>query len=252
MPRSAPTKPPARKVGKPTAVRKPASELSAPAARSSGYQKGDETRGRILDVAVKAFGSEGFKGATTRAIADRAGVNLPALKYYFGSKEGLYLACAQDIVQRYSKWMRPRSEPAFAGLAGPMDAADARAYLKQVFGALTEFMLGASGAQHWTLFVQRELDNPGPAFEVMYAKLWMPGIELVAALISRAMGAGTGTTSDEARVRAMLMIASLTAFQSGRNVALRALGAPLGPDQLRLVREVVDAQIDLLAVSRTG
>src|ERR1700682_2998925 len=72
-----------------------------------GYQKGKETQARILEVALKTFGNEGFKGATTRQIADDAGVNLPALKYYFGGTEGRYLACAHAIAARYGRLMLP-------------------------------------------------------------------------------------------------------------------------------------------------
>lgn len=62
------------------------------AAAAGGYRKGAETRLRILTAALQAFGSAGAAGATTRKIAHEAGVSLPALKYYFGGKEGLYLA----------------------------------------------------------------------------------------------------------------------------------------------------------------
>lgn len=44
----------------------------------------------ILDAAEAVFAAKGFEGATTRAIADKAGVNLALLHYHFGSKEHLY------------------------------------------------------------------------------------------------------------------------------------------------------------------
>src|ERR1700688_4769512 len=101
-----------------------------PKAAIDGYQKGKETRARIVEVALKTFGNEGFKGATTRQIADDAGVNLPALKYYFGGKEGLYLACAHEIAARYGRLMLPVANTAHASLASQMDATSARAHLK--------------------------------------------------------------------------------------------------------------------------
>jgi AcrR family transcriptional regulator len=47
---------------------------------------------RILDAAEKAFADSGFAGASLRQIVSRAGVNLPTVYYYFGSKEGLMMA----------------------------------------------------------------------------------------------------------------------------------------------------------------
>src|SRR6202453_2333777 len=81
------------------AVRPKTSKVRAHA--SAGYQKGDETRQRILDAALNAFGAASFKVVTTRQITQAAGVSLPTLQYYFGDKEGLYRACAEAIVERY-------------------------------------------------------------------------------------------------------------------------------------------------------
>ncbi len=64
---------------------------------ATGYACGDETRRKIISAAIAQFGQQGFEAATTREIAARAGVNAPALRYYFQSKEGLYRACAESL-----------------------------------------------------------------------------------------------------------------------------------------------------------
>src|SRR3546814_17626771 len=76
-------------------------------APEGGYAKGEQTRARLLAAALDCFGPDGFEKVTTRQIATRAGVNLTALTYYFGSKEGLYLACAQYIAGQYSEALNP-------------------------------------------------------------------------------------------------------------------------------------------------
>src|SRR6201994_488927 len=65
-----------------------------------GYARGEETRARIVTAALRMFGERGFEAASTRDIATLAGVNAPALQYYFDNKEGLYLACVEHIVKR--------------------------------------------------------------------------------------------------------------------------------------------------------
>jgi AcrR family transcriptional regulator len=65
--------------------------------QNGGYARGDETRRKIIQAAISLFGRHGFEGASTRDIAALAGVNAPALQYYFENKEGLYRACAQSI-----------------------------------------------------------------------------------------------------------------------------------------------------------
>jgi TetR/AcrR family transcriptional regulator len=51
-----------------------------------------DKKDHILDVAEKIFSELGFDGASTRAISGEAGVNMAMLNYYFGSKEGLFIA----------------------------------------------------------------------------------------------------------------------------------------------------------------
>lgn len=51
-----------------------------------------DKKDHILDVAERVFSEVGFDGASTRMISGEAGVNMAMLNYYFGSKEGLFLA----------------------------------------------------------------------------------------------------------------------------------------------------------------
>ena len=49
-----------------------------------------ETRRRLLETAAMVFAENGFAAATIRMIAGRARVNVAAVNYHFGSKDGLY------------------------------------------------------------------------------------------------------------------------------------------------------------------
>ncbi len=206
-----------------------------------GYRKGEETRKRILAAALDAFGSEGFASVTTRKIAEAAGVNLPGLSYYFGNKEGLYLACAQDIVAAYREGVGTVAAVASAAFSAALPPHEARVLLKRLFAALARFLLTEEGAESRALFVQREMASPGPAFEILYAELWRPGIELAAALIERA--AASELSAMQSKVRAVMMIASLTGFRSGQRIIARAAGRG---DHIDDVVAVLEAQVDSL------
>jgi AcrR family transcriptional regulator len=56
---------------------------------TGGYTRGEETRARIIAAAMRLFGEKGYEAASTRDIAAAAGVNAPALQYYFDKKEGV-------------------------------------------------------------------------------------------------------------------------------------------------------------------
>ena len=75
--------------------------------RPGARQRGEDTRRRILETALALFAAEGFDSASTRAIAEQAGVNLPAIQYYFGSKEGLYRAAIAHIGEQATQAITP-------------------------------------------------------------------------------------------------------------------------------------------------
>jgi len=220
------------------------------AAANAGYQKGEETRQRILDAALKAFGAASFKAVTTRQLAEASGVSLPTLQYYFGDKEGLYRACAEAIVERYRRHTAAAAAQAREALHADAAPETARAHLKALIRALAGFLIGSKEAQRWAQFVGRELRDPGPAFEILYDKLWRPGLEVTARLIARVLG--TSETDPAARIRALLLISSLLAFQSGRSIALRTMHwSTIGPQELAMVLSSLDAQIDAIGRDRS-
>lgn len=56
-----------------------------------------ETRGRIVKAAVEAFSELGFRGASTREIAARAGTNQGLVTYHFRSKDELWRAAVDEV-----------------------------------------------------------------------------------------------------------------------------------------------------------
>jgi AcrR family transcriptional regulator len=60
-----------------------------------------DKKDHILDVAERVFSDHGFDGASTRMISGEAGVNMAMLNYYFGSKEGLFLAVFERKISSF-------------------------------------------------------------------------------------------------------------------------------------------------------
>ena len=53
---------------------------------------GEQSRERLLRVALALFAQKGFEKTSTREIAEAAQTNIAAISYYFGDKAGLYRA----------------------------------------------------------------------------------------------------------------------------------------------------------------
>src|SRR5882757_11571488 len=59
----------------------------------------DATRAKILQAALSEFSERGLPAASTDDIAKRCGVNKRMIYYYFGSKDGLYLAALESVYE---------------------------------------------------------------------------------------------------------------------------------------------------------
>ena len=65
-------------------------------------QRSIRTKQKLLDAALEAFSENGFKGTSTRNIADRAGVHHPLITYHFKNKDELWRAAADRIFTEFN------------------------------------------------------------------------------------------------------------------------------------------------------
>jgi AcrR family transcriptional regulator len=65
-------------------------------------QRSIVTQQKLLDAAIEAFSQNGFKGTSTRDIAERAGVHHPLITYHFKNKDQLWRAAADRIFREFN------------------------------------------------------------------------------------------------------------------------------------------------------
>ncbi|WP_233809874.1 CerR family C-terminal domain-containing protein [Paraburkholderia sp. HP33-1] len=155
-----------------------------------GYARGDETRRKIIDAAIHLFGQHGFDGASTRDIAARAGVNAPALQYYFENKEGLYRACAESLADESWQVFEPavlRAREALARNAGTEALIDA---FIGILEAVADRTIVKRSNPDSRLFIAREQSGSEPEIgsNVLDERLRAPLNEVNAALLARISG----------------------------------------------------------------
>lgn len=191
---------------------------------AGGYARGDETRERIITEAVKLFGERGFIGASTRDIATAAGVNAPALQYYFENKEGLYQACAEyitnDLKARFVPAMRQASD-ALKNDAGSDVLIDVFLAIQAV---MLECVLMQPFASARRLFVARELADELPqlASKLLHKRLKQPLNKITAALLSRITGVSPNAAIT--RIRLLTLKGQVMPFYHPPGACLEALG----------------------------
>lgn len=80
-------------------------EQSGDRPRRKQQQRSIVTQRKLLDAAVDAFSENGFKGTSTRDIAERAGVHHPLITYHFKNKDQLWRAAADKIFRDFGSAM---------------------------------------------------------------------------------------------------------------------------------------------------
>jgi TetR/AcrR family transcriptional regulator len=66
-------------------------------------QRSIVTQQKLLDAAIQAFSENGFKGTSTRDIAERAGVHHPLITYHFKNKDQLWRAAADRVFRDFRR-----------------------------------------------------------------------------------------------------------------------------------------------------
>ena len=189
---------------------------------SGGYPRGDEARSRIVQIAIESFGLHGYEGASTREIAELAGVKAPALQYYFDGKPGLYSACADHIAVTIEARLASSLGNARHAMADSSLTKDKILLtLHGLLSAILDMLLG-SDVEAWALFILREQAHPTSAFDCMFDKIMGPVIRTCTALIARI--AGLPDDDAEAAITALGFYGQITSFRFGHEAALRVLG----------------------------
>jgi AcrR family transcriptional regulator len=218
----------------------------APAPRrrptEGGYARGEETRERIIEAAFAVFAEEGYAGASTRRIAAEAGVNPPALQYYFDSKEGLHLACALAAVDRVMQDLGPAIEMARNALAGGSRTAAVEAICGLV-EAIAGLAMTDRETQAWSRFIgQCQTDTAGPAYSMMEVDFLAPLRTLSAELTAQALDLPPGDPI--APLHALLLFSIGPALQTKRTSLLAAMGwRDFDGDRATLVKTILRQQV---------
>ncbi len=162
----------------------------APRFRPPAQARGEDTRRRILDAALEVFATEGYEGTSTRLLAERAGVNLPAIQYYFGSKEGLYRAVIESIIAHTEAHMAPLSAQVNAALAKAKPTRDELLELLcQMLESFVALVSNGDQIEAKRLFFARAEVEDTPGLEQLHEsgmrQVFQPCVELIARLLGR-------------------------------------------------------------------
>jgi len=195
------------------------------------------------------FAAVGYEAASTRALAERAGVNLPAIPYYFGSKEGLYRAAIEHIVREIDERMAPVAERVEAALAGEPSRQELLALLHDMLDAFVALVVGGAHLEsRRLLFARAEIERTAalePLHEIGLTRVFAPCHALVARLLNRAAG-DNGTA-----LRTLAILGQVSVFcNSGPR---RVLGcSDFSEEHMRAIQHLVREQTEAIFRAKSG
>ena len=145
-----------------------------------------ETQTRILDAAEELFLLHGFEGASMRMLTARAGVNLAAINYHFGSKDALIEAV-----------LRRRLDPMNANRIAALDRLEAEAAGRAlapeaIIGAFVGTSLrmiedARGGGRNFIRLLGRTYTDPDKQIRALIGQLYAPAMERYKAAFTRAL-----------------------------------------------------------------
>jgi AcrR family transcriptional regulator len=197
---------------------------------------GNTTRLHILETAGQLFAERGFAESTSKEICTRAGTNMAAVNYHFGSRDGLYEAV---LIEAHRQLVSMDELVSLANVP-----ADPRLKLRGFLTHLIE--MGSQPRAPWGFrVVLREALSPSPALPVLIRQAVIPKAKLIRGLIGGIMGLPDDHPSVQ---RAMLFvvlpcIVMTVAPKDLRNEVLPALknAEGLADDLMRYVFAGLDA-----------
>jgi TetR/AcrR family transcriptional regulator, regulator of cefoperazone and chloramphenicol sensitivity len=141
--------------------------------------KGERARTRLIVEASRIFAEKGYAKASTREICVAAGLNVAAIHYHFGDKDGLYRAVLLGPIQ---------------GMAGQLVGFDApELSLREALHRLLGPFVGADAppeaqADDGVRLYLREMLEPTPVFAAAIAQHIGPVHARMAQLLARHIG----------------------------------------------------------------
>lgn len=204
--------------------------------------RNDGTREKLLLAALELFGQYGFEGASTRKLAERAGVNLQAINYYFANKRGLYNAVADYLIERLQNRVGERRRMVLERFAEaqsggrPIDAPEARGILTLLAEAMLTLFADDESAV-WVRYMVREQAEPTEAFDRVYTGFMQPMLAAVHHLVGILLN--SDPMSEQVRLRTLSLVGSLIIYRVGRATILREMDwSAVGPEQVAAIRGI--------------
>lgn len=185
-------------------------------------KRADLTKRALLDAAIKLFGQKGFENTTIRDLITEADVNLAAINYHFGSKEGLRYAAIDHLACMFEE--DGPGEALRQAIKQPIETMspdEARTAIREVMrGSFIRSTMDEM-ADAKSRYIQRELIQGGKPTELFFEKVFSLQFGVMRRLVARITG--EDPDSETVRLRSVNLVAQSAFLNLARPLVLMAL-----------------------------
>ena len=143
-----------------------------------------ETRTRILDAAEELFMQHGFEGTSMRLLTAKAGVNLAAVNYHFGSKDALIEAVFRRRLDPMNTARIAELDKLEAEHRAPSPDAIIRAFITPGLRLMED---GKTGGRNFTRLLGRTYTEPNKTLRQLIGQMYAPAMQRYKAALERAL-----------------------------------------------------------------
>ncbi len=175
------------------------------------------TPDRLLAAASELFARRGFHGTSIRDIAERAGANVAAGHYHYGSKDGLYLEVLRAQFAEVRAELERRGDTRSAAALRRASRRELVTLLEGRITTILELMIGPPPSDHGQLML-REMCDPTDAMPIVVTEFIEPQTREMEQLVARLL---PGVGHEKVRQIVFSIIGQVLFYRFTMPVALR-------------------------------
>ena len=173
-----------------------------------------ETKEKLLQTATELFSKRGIEGVSTRDLAKASGVNLCSINYYFGTKQKLYEAILENVVEKIVSLVTDRQ------ISLQNQGLSALEEIKAFAGNLLDLLCSDTISSIQAELLIKEIINPTAAYDKLYLQVIEPLHKRLTSLVMQL----TGVSEQEAIIKTHCIMGQAVMFRIHKEALLRRLG----------------------------
>jgi AcrR family transcriptional regulator len=169
----------------------------APKKARKQQQRSIVTQQKLLNAAIEAFSENGFKGTSTRDIAERAGVHHPLITYHFKNKDTLWRAAADRVFGDFRR-----------SLAASLEAHQREGPKERMASLVRAYVFYARSQPALHKVMVQEASYPNPRLDWLIETHLKPFFETTFAMLEELQALGVAAKGDPRLLFNMIRLSS--------------------------------------------